>query len=113
MLFETVLKKSQAWADEDRMMYVVGATHGKTFEAVRKLAPKYFLLVPGVGTQGGSLKDVAEYGMNDECGLLVNLSRAIIYADNSEHFARVACEKAVAIQQEMAVYLRNKRIILD
>lgn len=111
LLFETVLRKSQAWANDDQMMYVVGATHGKTFEDVRKVAPNHFLLVPGVGAQGGSLKDVAEYGMNKDCGLLVNSSRAIIYADNTERFAEVATKEAKAVQQEMAVYLNDKRII--
>lgn len=111
LLFETVLRKSQAWANDDQMMYVVGATHGKTFEDVRKVAPNHFLLVPGVGAQGGSLKDVAEYGMNKDCGLLVNSSRAIIYADNTERFAEVAAREAKAVQQEMAVYLNDKRII--
>lgn len=110
-LFEAVLRKSQAWANDDQMMYVVGATHGKTFEAVRKVAPKHFLLVPGVGAQGGSLKEVAEYGMNEDCGLLVNSSRAIIYADNTEQFAEVAAKEAATVQQEMAVYLTDKRII--
>lgn len=112
-LFETVLKKSQQWASNDQMMFVVGATHGKTFEIIRKHAPEHFLLVPGVGAQGGSLKEVAEYGMNDECGLLVNSSRAIIYADNSEQFAHAAGTAASEVQQEMAVYLRNKRIISE
>ncbi|WP_085536709.1 orotidine-5'-phosphate decarboxylase [Massilibacteroides vaginae] len=111
LLFETVLRKSQAWANDDQMMYVVGATHGKTFEDVRKVAPNHFLLVPGVGAQGGSLKDVAEYGMNKDCGLLVNSSRAIIYADNTERFAEVAAREAKAVQQEMTVYLNDKRII--
>lgn len=109
-LFETVLKKSQEWAGNDRMMYVVGATHGKTFETVRKLVPDHFLLVPGVGAQGGSLKDVAKYGMNADCGLLVNSSRAIIYADGSKSFAQVAGRVAAEIQQEMSVYLRDKQI---
>ncbi len=111
LLFEAVLRKSQAWASEDQMMYVVGATHGKTFEAVRKVAPKHFLLVPGVGAQGGSLKDVVEYGMTEDCGLLVNSSRAIIFADSTERFAEVAAYEASVIQQEMAVYLSSKGII--
>ncbi|MDD4515445.1 orotidine-5'-phosphate decarboxylase [Massilibacteroides sp.] len=110
LLFETVLKKSQEWANEDQMMYVVGATHGKTFEEVRKIAPRHFLLVPGVGAQGGSLKEVAEYGMNEDCGLLVNSSRAVIYADSSEDFARIAGESAAVVQQEMAGYLQDKGI---
>jgi orotidine 5''-phosphate decarboxylase, subfamily 2 len=110
-LFEAVLRKSQTWAGDDQMMYVVGATHGKTFEAVRKVVPRHFLLVPGVGAQGGSLKEVAEYGMNEDCGLLVNSSRAIIYADNTARFAETAAKEALAVQQEMAVYLNDKRII--
>ena len=80
-LFEKVLKKSQDWATDEQMMYVVGATQGKMFLDIRKHAPNHFLLVPGVGAQGGSLAEVAQYGMNDQCGLLVNSSRAIIYAE--------------------------------
>lgn len=110
MLFETVLKRSQEWATENQLMFVVGATHGETFAAVRKLAPKHFLLVPGVGAQGGSLADVVKYGMNDDCGLLVNSSRAIIYADSTEDFARIAGESAASIQKEMAGYLLDKGI---
>lgn len=110
-LFEAVLRKSQAWASDEQMMYVVGATQGRAFEDVRKIAPKHFLLVPGIGAQGGSLKEVAEYGMNEDCGLLVNSSRAIIYADKTERFAEVAGQEAAAVQQEMAVYLRDKQII--
>lgn len=110
-LFEAVLRKSQVWANEEQLMYVVGATQGRAFEVVRKIAPKHFLLVPGVGAQGGSLKEVAEYGMNEDCGLLVNSSRAIIYADQTERFAEVAGQEAAAVQQEMAVYLRDKQII--
>ena len=83
-LFEKVLKKSQTWATDEQMMYVVGATQGSMFLDIRRHAPHHFLLVPGVGAQGGSLAEVAKYGMNDECGLLVNSSRAIIYADKSE-----------------------------
>ena len=84
------------------MMYVVGATQGKMFEDIRKLAPKHFLLVPGVGAQGGSLEEVCKYGMTEDCGLLVNSSRAIIYASNGEDFAEVAAEKAKEVQQQMA-----------
>ena len=109
-LFEKVLKKSQEWASDEQMMYVVGATQGKMFLDIRKLAPNHFLLVPGVGAQGGSLAEVAEYGMNDQCGLLVNSSRAIIYADKSESFAQVAGEAAHTVQQEMAGYLAKKGI---
>ena len=112
-LFEKVLKKSQEWASDEQMMYVVGATQGKMFLDIRKLAPNHFLLVPGVGAQGGSLAEVAEYGMNDQCGLLVNSSRAIIYADKSESFAQVAGEAAHIVQQEMAGYLAKKGIIKE
>ena len=97
-LFEKVLKKSQEWANDEQMMYVVGATQGKMFLDIRKQAPNHFLLVPGVGAQGGSLAEVAQYGMNDQCGLLVNSSRAIIYADKTEAFANVAREAAHAVQ---------------
>lgn len=110
-LFEKVLSKSQEWSDKDRMMYVVGATRGQEFLNVRKFAPHHFLLVPGVGAQGGSLKEVAGYGMNEECGLLVNSSRAIIYAGSSAGFTDAARKEARAVQQEMAGYLREKGII--
>lgn len=107
-LFEKVLKKSQTWATDEQMMYVVGATQGSMFLDIRRHAPHHFLLVPGVGAQGGSLAEVAKYGMNDECGLLVNSSRAIIYADKSERFAQAAGEAAKAVQEEMAGYLKGK-----
>ncbi|WP_106829561.1 orotidine-5'-phosphate decarboxylase [Parabacteroides pacaensis] len=110
-LFEKVLKTSQKWATDEQMMYVVGATQGKMFVDIRKYAPDHFLLVPGVGAQGGSLKEVAQYGMTDQCGLLVNSSRAIIYADKSASFAAAARSEAQKVQQEMAVYLAEKRII--
>lgn len=100
-LFEKVLRISQQWADDKQMMYVVGATQGSLFADIRKVAPKHFLLVPGVGAQGGSLQDVCKYGMTDECGLLVNSSRGIIFADNTENFAAVAGEKAHELQQQM------------
>lgn len=100
-LFEKVLRTSQQWADDKQMMYVVGATQGNLFADIRKVAPKHFLLVPGVGAQGGSLQDVCKYGMTDECGLLVNSSRGIIFADNTENFAAVAGEKAHELQQQM------------
>ncbi len=101
-LFEKVLKKSQEWGDKDNMMYVVGATQGRMFEDIRKIVPEHFLLVPGVGAQGGSLEEVCKYGMNKDCGLIVNSSRAIIYADKTERFAEVAAEKAKEVQQQMA-----------
>lgn len=110
-LFEKVLKKSQEWATDEQMMYVVGATQGEMFLDIRKYAPHHFLLVPGVGAQGGSLEEVARYGMNDQCGLLVNSSRAIIYADNTPNFAVVAGEAAREVQQEMVLYLFDKGII--
>lgn len=100
-LFEKVLRTSQQWADDKQMMYVVGATQGSLFADIRKVAPKHFLLVPGVGAQGGSLQDVCKYGMTDECGLLVNSSRGIIFADNTENFATVAGEKAHELQLQM------------
>lgn len=112
-LFEKVLKKSQEWATDEQMMYVVGATQGEMFRDIRKYAPNHFLLVPGIGAQGGSLKDVAMYGMNDQCGLLVNSSRAIIYADSTPDFASVAAREARAVQLEMADYLVDKRIIAE
>lgn len=104
-LFEKVLKKSQEWATDEQLMYVVGATQGEMFADIRKYAPNHFLLVPGVGAQGGSLADVVKYGMNSQCGLLVNSSRAIIYADNSVDFAFAATAEAKKVQEEMATYL--------
>lgn len=106
-LFEKVLRKSQEWAGNDQMMYVVGATQGKAFEDIRRIAPNHFLLVPGIGAQGGSLEEVCQYGMNSTCGLIVNSSRAIIYADSTESFAVVAGEKAREVQQQMAVQLKK------
>lgn len=100
-LFEHVLTKSQAWGNADNMMYVVGATQGEAFKDIRRHAPNHFLLVPGIGAQGGSLHDVCQYGMNKDCGLLVNSSRGIIYASNGVDFAQVAAEKAREIQEEM------------
>lgn len=110
-LFEKVLRKSQEWATDEQIMYVVGATQGKTFLDIRKYVPDHFLLVPGVGAQGGSLEEVARYGMNEQCGLLVNSSRAIIYADSTPEFARIAREAAREVQQEMSLYLYDKGII--
>lgn len=105
-LFEKVLKRSQEWASDEQMMYVVGATQGKMFEDIRKLAPNHFLLVPGVGAQGGSLEEVCKYGMNSMCGLIVNSSRAIIYADKTEKFAEAARSAAYEVQQDMARLLK-------
>ncbi len=104
-LFEKVLKKSQQWGNEDNMMYVVGATQGQMFQDIRKAAPNHFLLVPGVGAQGGSLQEVCKYGIIKDCGLLVNSSRGIIYAGHDENFARASAEKAKELQQQMEVEL--------
>lgn len=106
-MFERVLHRSQEWGDDERMMYVVGATQGKLFEDIRKIVPNHFLLVPGIGAQGGSLEEVCSYGMNKDCGLLVNSSRAIIYADSTENFAAVAAKKAYEVQQQMENELKK------
>lgn len=100
-LFERVLSKAQEWGTTENLMFVVGATQGSLFADIRKLAPDSFLLVPGVGAQGGSLQEVCKYGMNKDCGLLVNSSRGIIYASSEANFAEVAGEKAKELQQEM------------
>lgn len=105
-LFEKVLRVSQNWGNAENMMYVVGATQGRMFEDIRKIVPNHFLLVPGIGAQGGSLEEVCKYGMNSTCGLLVNSSRAIIYADKTENFAAVAAEKAKEVQEQMAEQLK-------
>ncbi len=105
-LFEHVLTKSQTWGNADNMMYVVGATQGEAFKDIRRHAPNHFLLVPGIGAQGGSLHDVCQYGMNKDCGLLVNSSRGIIYASNGVDFAQVAAEKAREVQEEMSRELK-------
>lgn len=110
-LFEQVLETSQQWAGDDAMMYVVGATQGKLFEDVRKAVPNHFLLVPGVGAQGGSLEEVCRYGMTGDCGLLVNSSRGIIFASKDEDFAAVAAEKARELRDQMSVILRNRGVL--
>lgn len=104
-LFERVLRKSQQWGNDEQMMYVVGATQGRMFEDIRRIAPNHFLLVPGVGAQGGSLEEVCRYGMNKTCGLIVNSSRAILYADRTEAFADAARREAQIVQEQMARYL--------
>ena len=109
-LFEKVLTVSQQWGNKDNMMYVVGATQGKMFEDIRKIVPEHFLLVPGVGAQGGSLEEVCKYGMNNECGLLVNSSRGIIYASQNADFAEVAAEKAKELQIQMDAELTKHGI---
>ena len=100
-LFEKVIRKSQEWGDEENLMYVVGATRGQLFQDIRRVAPRAFLLVPGVGAQGGSLEEVCRYGMIEDCGLLVNSSRAIIYADHTQDSA----QKAHEVQMQMAALL--------
>jgi len=106
-LFEKVLKTSQQWGNDENMMYVVGATQGSMFEDIRKVVPNHFLLVPGVGAQGGSLQEVCKYGMTKDCGLLVNSSRGIIYASNGEDFAEAAAMAAKKLQEEMAKELEH------
>lgn len=110
-LFEEVMTKASSWGNEGNMMFVVGATQGRMFEDVRRILPRHFLLVPGVGAQGGSLEEVARYGMTDECGLIVNSSRGIIHASSGRDFATVAAAKAREMQQQMATLLAAKGII--
>ena len=110
-LFERVLSLSKKWGNPGNMMYVVGATRAEMLKEIRQIVPDHFLLVPGVGAQGGSLKEVAKYGLNNNCGLLVNSSRGIIFADNSPDFALVAGQKAQELQEEMETYLREKLFI--
>jgi len=107
-LFEKVLRKSAKWGDESKLMYVVGATRGETIGEVRSKSPNHFFLVPGVGAQGGSLADVAQFGWNDDCGLLVNSSRGIIFAGNGEDFGDKARMEAKKLQAEMASILNAK-----
>jgi orotidine-5'-phosphate decarboxylase len=111
MLFEKVIEHSKNWGTFDNMMYVVGATQVDMLKDVRRMAPRHFLLVPGVGAQGGNLAETALAGLNERCGLLVNSSRAIIFADDSEKFAEVAAQKAMDMQQEMAFLLAERGII--
>ena len=110
-LFEKVLKTSLKWGNADNMMYVVGATKAEMLSDIRAIVPDHFLLVPGVGAQGGSLEEVAKYGLNSQCGLLVNSSRAIIYASQDEDFATEARKEAEKVQKEMAIYLEEKNLI--
>lgn len=110
-LFEKVLRTSQQWGNDENMMYVVGATQGQMFEDIRKVAPTHFLLVPGVGAQGGSLEEVCKYGINKDCGLLVNSSRGIIYASADNDFAEVSGQKAQELQQQMSTELKKAGII--
>jgi len=110
-LHEEVIRISSTWANSEQLMYVVGATRGVAFENIRKHAPDNFLLVPGVGAQGGSLADVCEFGLNDQCGLLVNSSRGIIYAGKEEDFAEKAREEALKLQQEMEQILIKSALV--
>ncbi|WP_455075560.1 orotidine-5'-phosphate decarboxylase [Porphyromonas catoniae] len=110
-LFELVLKKSLAWGGSDQLMYVVGATKASMLERVRAIVPDSFLLVPGVGSQNGSLEEVALHGLNNQCGLLVNASRSIIYADNTEAFASGAAAEAEKLRHQMAdILIKNKLV---
>lgn len=110
-LYEKVLKTSLQWGTPDNTMYVVGATKAEMLAGIREAVPDHFLLVPGVGAQGGSLQEVAKYGLNSRCGLLVNSSRAIIYADRTVHFAKVAGTKAKEMRDEMAALLKTGGLI--
>jgi orotidine-5'-phosphate decarboxylase len=110
-LYERVLSISQKWGTTNNLMYVVGATRAEMLKDIRQLVPDHFLLVPGVGAQGGSLAEVAKYGLNSKCGLLVNSSRGIIFADNSKNFDKVAGEKAKEMQVEMEKYLSQHNLI--
>lgn len=110
-LYEQVITTSQKWATSDQMMYVVGATKAEEFKNIRQLAPDHFLLVPGVGAQGGSLSAVCQYGLNSQCGLLVNAARSIIYASDGEDFAEKAREEALLLQQEMEQILVDAQLV--
>ena len=111
VLFEKVINQSKKWGTTDNIMYVVGATKPEVIKDVRRIAPDHFLLVPGIGAQGGSLYETAKAGLNAQCGLLVNASRSIIFADNSENFSEIAAQKALEIQQEMENLLSEKGIM--
>ena len=110
-LYEQVIERSKKWQNADRLMYVVGATKAKALQKIRTLIPDSFLLIPGVGAQGGSLEEVAVNGMNDTCGLLVNSSRGILYVSSGSDFDQVAGNVAKELQEQMAFHLRQKGII--
>jgi orotidine-5'-phosphate decarboxylase len=110
-LFEKVIENSKKWGNTDNLMYVVGATKAEMLSDIRKIIPDHFLLIPGVGAQGGSLEDVVKYGMNKQCGLIVNSSRAIIYADCTDQFAKTAREQALLVQKEMEGLLKQYKLI--
>ncbi|MGV3705107.1 MAG: orotidine-5'-phosphate decarboxylase [Arcticibacter sp.] len=107
MLFERVIQKAADWGTNENIMFVVGATRGESFLSIRKHAPDHFLLVPGVGAQGGNLQDVCKYGMNKDCGLLINSSRAVIYASSGKDFAEAAAAEARNVQNEMKLILES------
>ncbi len=110
-LYESVLKTSQTWGTTENMMFVVGATKAEKLKEIREIVPEHFLLVPGVGAQGGSLQEVAKNGMNSKCGLLVNSSRGIIYASNDVDFAEKAQAAAQTIQLEMELLLKEAKLV--
>lgn len=110
-LYEKVLRRSQDWGNRENMMYVVGATKAEMLSGIRQIVPDHFLLVPGVGAQGGSLEEVAKYGMNAHCGLIVNSSRGIIFADKTENFALRAGEEARKLQQDMEALLKMYKVL--
>ena len=110
-LYEEVIKTSKTWGDTDNLMYVVGATKAEMLKGIRAIIPDHFLLVPGVGAQGGSLEEVVKYGINSQCGLLVNSSRGIIFADATENFAKVAGLKAKELKDEMETLLQANNLI--
>lgn len=110
-LYEEVLRKSQWWGNDENMMYVVGATQAQQLAEIRKIVPNHFLLIPGVGAQGGSLEEVSKYGMNKDCGLLVNNSRQILYSSSGDDFVEAAAKEAEKMQNEMAGYLSAANII--
>ncbi|MCD6069433.1 MAG: orotidine 5-phosphate decarboxylase [Bacteroidetes bacterium] len=110
-LFETVLETSKAWGNDENMMYVVGATKAESLAEIRKIIPSHFLLVPGVGAQGGSLQDVCKHGFTKDCGLLINASRSILYASGGTDFAEKAKEEARKMQREMQTELLNSKLI--
>ena len=104
-LYEEVIRKTGEWGTDENLMFVVGATKAADLTSIRKIIPSHFLLIPGVGAQGGSLSEVCKYGLNDDCGLLINASRAIIYAGHDENFASEARKMAQQYQAEMSTYL--------
>ena len=110
-LYLSVIKKSLSWKNKENLMYVIGATKAESLKEVREIIPNSFLLVPGIGTQGGSLSDVCRFGLNDNCGLIVNSSRQIIYSDNTIDYAKKSAEISSLIQREMSEQLLKKGII--